>query len=475
MATFDHGHALVVGAGGDLPNTVDDATGLADILKDHARCAYPPGQVHLLTGKQATRASILAALDGLARAADAESTIVVYFSGHGYQIESPVGAFYFLLPYGYDLAQLHLTCIDGADFTARLRAIPAQKLLLLLDCCHAGGVGEAKAPGLQMVKSPLPPEAHGLLAEGSGRVLVASSQEDELSYAGKPYSAFTLALSEALSGVGVAKQDGYVRVADLALHARQVVPGRTNDLQHPILHFEQADNFALAYYAGGETQPKGLPFTGKPEIEPEPGAWRGIDQRGQVVHGPQVSIAGPVSGQVAVAGDAPVFQFGDVSGGKIEVRVGDQITSTAKREEAKGKYQPVPKTDEELSRILEIKNKFPRTDRRFLVAAEPQRIIMEFTNTGSDIVHVDRVRYFDKALGLPSSALSTSYLEDNYHRIIPFDTNNSDILPRQVFTVEMQLDVVYKREHIEARWGELGYLFIDVVYNGEPVELQYSV
>jgi hypothetical protein len=326
MATFDHGHALVVGAGGDLPNTVDDAAGLADILKDPTRCAYPPGQVHLLVGEQATRDGILATLDRLARAADAESTVVVYFSGHGYQIASPVGAFYYLLPYGYDLAQLHLTCIDGADFTARLRTIPAQKLLLLLDCCHAGGVGEAKAPGLQMTKSPLPPQAHSLLAESSGRVLVASSQEDELSYAGKPYSAFTLALIEALSGVGVAKQDGVVRVADLALHAREVVPGRTQSRQHPILHFEQADNFSLAYYAGGEAQPKGLPFAGEPEIEPEPGAWRGIDQRGQVVHGPQVSIAGPVSGQVAVAGNAPVFQFGDVSGGQVNVGSPQQPT-----------------------------------------------------------------------------------------------------------------------------------------------------
>jgi hypothetical protein len=177
-----------------------------------------------------------------------------------------------------------------------------------------------------MTKSPLPPQAHSLLAESSGRVLVASSQEDELSYAGKPYSAFTLALIEALSGVGVAKQDGVVRVADLALHAREVVPGRTQSRQHPILHFEQADNFSLAYYAGGEAQPKGLPFAGEPEIEPEPGAWRGIDQRGQVVHGPQVSIAGPVSGQVAVAGSAPVFQFGDVSGGQVNVGSPQQPT-----------------------------------------------------------------------------------------------------------------------------------------------------
>jgi hypothetical protein len=310
MATFNHGHALVVGVGADLPNTVDDAAGLADILRDPARCAYPPGQVDLLTGEAATREAVLAALDRLARAADAQSTVVVYYSGHGYQVAASTGEAYYLMPYGYDVQQLYRTAVSGAEFAERLRAIPAQKLLVLLDCCHAGGVGEAKAPGLQMLKSPLPPEAQRLLAEGSGRVLIASSQEDEKSFAGRPYSAFTLALVEALSGTGVAKQDGYVRVTDLALHAREVVPKRTRGQQHPILNFEQADNFVLAYYAGGEATPKGPPFTGEPEIEPEPGAWTAFDQRGQTVHGPQTNVAGDMNlsgtfqGPVAVGGEA---------------------------------------------------------------------------------------------------------------------------------------------------------------------------
>jgi len=338
MAVFDQGHALVVGVGADLPSTVDDAVGLADILQDPARCAYPPGQVHLLTGEKATRDDVLSTLGALSQSANPQSTVLVYFSGHGYRVASPTGEFYYLLPHGYDLDRLYQTAISGAEFTDRLRAIPAQKLLVLLDCCHAGGVGEAKAPGLQLAKSPLPPEAHTLLAEGGGRVIIASSQEDELSFAGRPYSAFTLALTEALCGIGVAKRDGTVRVADLALHAREVVPTRTRGRQHPVLHFEQADNFALAYYAGGEAQPKGLPFTAEPEIEPEPGAW--------TVHGPQTSIVGQVfgpvlsgefGGPVAVGGGTATDlrgaqqQFGHrlvITGSEIsgQVAVGEGIT-----------------------------------------------------------------------------------------------------------------------------------------------------
>jgi tetratricopeptide (TPR) repeat protein len=174
----------------------------------------------------------------------------------------------------------------------------AQKLLVLLDCCHAGGLSDLKALGLQFAKAPLPPEAQGLLAQGRGRVIIASSREDERSFAGKPYSAFTRALIEALCGRGVSKKDGYVRVADLALYAGKRVPQLTKDRQHPILNLEQADNFVLAYYAGGAKQPKALPLAQEPEIEPEPGAWTVFDQRGQIVYGPQTDIAGGVSGPV---------------------------------------------------------------------------------------------------------------------------------------------------------------------------------
>jgi uncharacterized caspase-like protein len=286
---FSQGHACIVGVGGDLPNTVDEAVGLANILKDSERCAYPPTQVHLLTKEQAKRDDILAVLDRLAQTTTTESTVIVYFSGHGYQVAGPMGEAYYLMPFGYDEKKLYKTAISGDEFTAKLRAIRAQKLLVLLDCCHAGGLGDTKNLGYEAEKSPLPPEAQALFTEGKGRVVIASSQANEKSLAGRPYSAFTLALIEALAGKGASKKDSYVRVADLALYAREVVPRRTRDRQHPILNFEQADNFVLAYYAGGDSEPKGLPFEGEAEIESEPGEFnrnsvqitQKVDQRGK--------------------------------------------------------------------------------------------------------------------------------------------------------------------------------------------------
>jgi hypothetical protein len=250
--TFAQGHAVVVGVGADLPVTVEDAVGVANLLRDPGRCAYPPQQVRLLTGEQATASNILLALDWLAGSTTSDATAIVYFSGHG--LETPD---YYLMAHSYDMGDLPGTAIPGAKFTDKLRRITAKKLLVLLDCCHAGGQAEAK--GLPGIKSPLPPSAAKQLAQGSGRVVIASSRRDEESWTGKPYSVFTGALLEGLAGYGAFEQDGYARVLDIIMHVGRMVPERTRDKQHPIVKVSDLeDNFALAYYAGGENKPKSL-------------------------------------------------------------------------------------------------------------------------------------------------------------------------------------------------------------------------
>src|SRR4051812_32274658 len=130
MSTFNQGHALLIGVGDDLPITVADAAGLANILEDQERCAYPPSQVHLLTAAQATRSNVLAELDKLIVSTSADSTVVVYFSGHGYRQTIDNNTVYYLMAYGYDLNSLDKTAVTGIEFTERLNAMKAQKRLL---------------------------------------------------------------------------------------------------------------------------------------------------------------------------------------------------------------------------------------------------------------------------------------------------------------------------------------------------------
>lgn len=250
---FTNGHALLIGVGADLPITVQDATAIKDVLIDPNRAAYPPQQVTLLTETAATRQNILAAFDNIISQINQnpDATVIIYYSGHGGRIQRTNE--YFLVPYGYNPSQHFATGISGLEFTQKIEAITARKLVVLLDCCHAGGVPTLKAPSATFVKSPLPPELLNILGTGSGRVVVASSREDEYSYTGEPYSAFTTCLLEALQGKAAVNKDGYARILDVLVYLFDQVPKKAKGPQHPFVNkvLDLGDNFPLCYYAGG--------------------------------------------------------------------------------------------------------------------------------------------------------------------------------------------------------------------------------
>lgn len=254
--TFSNTYALLVGIGADLPVTVKDATALYNLLIDPSRADYSTEQVALLTETSATRQRILAAFDQLIEriSQNPEATVIVYYSGHGGRIKRLDGTSeYFLVPYGFDQSSLANTAISGREFTDKIETINARKLVVLLDCCHAGGVPTLKEAGKTFTKSPVPPDLLNVLASGSGRVIVASSREDEYSYTGNPYSAFTACLLEALQGKATVKKDGYARILDILIYLFDQVPKRASGPQHPFVNkvLDLGDNFPLCYYAGG--------------------------------------------------------------------------------------------------------------------------------------------------------------------------------------------------------------------------------
>ena len=254
--TFSNGYALLVGIGADLPVTVKDATALYNLLIDPGRAAYSTEQVALRTKTSATRQQILAVFDQLIErvSQNREATVIVYYSGHGGRTEGLDGASeYFLVPYGFDRSRIADTAISGREFTEKIEAINARKLVIFLDCCHAGGIPALKEAGKTFTKSPVPPDLLNVLNSGSGRVVVASSRENEYSYTGNPYSAFTACLLEALEGKAAVNKDGYARILDVLIYLFDQVPKRASGSQHPFVNkvLDLGDNFPLCYYAGG--------------------------------------------------------------------------------------------------------------------------------------------------------------------------------------------------------------------------------
>jgi len=260
MPAMDNAHALVIGIAdyrhvNRLPPTVlQDARDVRDLLVDPQHCAYPPGNVQLLLDGAATQAAMRQALADLAARSDEDSTAFCYVSSHGGRIESGPCAGEYLLPVdtAYTSAEsVAQTAISGAEFTEALRAIPAHKVVVVFDYCHAGGIGQPKDAAVPEIKA-LPESYYDALKEGRGRAILASSRSSEYSWVlpGAPNSLFTHHLLAGLRG-GAPSDDGLVRIFDLFEYLQPRVTGDQPN-QHPIFKAELEENLPVALYLGGQ-------------------------------------------------------------------------------------------------------------------------------------------------------------------------------------------------------------------------------
>lgn len=256
-------HALLAGIAAyrhvtRLPATVlNDATDLHALLTRPELGGYAPGNATLLLDGAATGAALRQALADLTQRCDAESTALIYLSCHGARIEQGPLAGEYLLPVdadGSSAQALAATAISGAQFSAALRAIPARKVVVIFDCCHAGGIGQPKdalAPALQ---GGLPERYYQALLAGRGRVILAASRSDEYSYVqpGAANSLFTAHLLAGLRG-DIASDDGLIRIFDLFEYVQPRVT-RAHPRQHPVFKAEIEENFPVALRLGGQAK-----------------------------------------------------------------------------------------------------------------------------------------------------------------------------------------------------------------------------
>jgi hypothetical protein len=111
--------------------------------------------------------------------------------------------------------RLEQTALDGAALAKELKALPAGRVLLFLDACHAAGVEEAGGTDSGVTGKPYAQ----LLTDMAGQLrLFVSCGSDELSYEdplGVQAGVFSYYLAEALSGAADTNRDGVVRMSEV--------------------------------------------------------------------------------------------------------------------------------------------------------------------------------------------------------------------------------------------------------------------
>jgi tetratricopeptide (TPR) repeat protein len=293
---FTHGYALLVGINENavaqwaLPDVTKDIAALAQVLTHPERCAYPEANVKVIRGKEATRRGILDGLDWLQARIRADqskdATAVVYYRGHGWCDQAAGAGDFFLIPYDMKETRIKSYALPATAFAEAIGDLKPERLLVVLDCCHAAGMGvkdvsappavpagyagAALGPGALMggAKAIGGPSAKGLeeLTAGHGRAVLSSSTGDQKSYIRRDgkMSIFTYHLIEALTGHAQPQEGATeVLVSDVMSHVYRCVPKSVKAdwgagaAQEP--DYQVSGNFPVALLLGGQGLSKGLP------------------------------------------------------------------------------------------------------------------------------------------------------------------------------------------------------------------------
>lgn len=243
-------YALSIGIGNRpedsdaMGTTAADAKRISRELIGRAR--FMPEQVYTLQNEEATTQNVIEKLDKLAAATkeNPADMVIIYFSGHGCVKDGN----YYLVARDTQNADIPGTAISGSLFVEKLQAIDTDKMLVMLDCCHSGGIYNP---------ADIPFEKEAILAKPN-RVILSASHSSQVSYLSRPLSIFTYALVEGLAGKYFADGDTEVTLINLAMYIRERVYPLSGNKQQPqlnILQNAQTSDFAIVRYPNGEPRP----------------------------------------------------------------------------------------------------------------------------------------------------------------------------------------------------------------------------
>ncbi|HMT93142.1 caspase family protein [uncultured Thiothrix sp.] len=239
----------------NLPaNVANDARDFYKLLIDPKYCAFKAENTQLLIDQQASLANLRQAFKQLVQACNQNTTVVIYYSGHGGRLQAEDEGY--LIP--ADVTEnLESTALSSHEFSQFLQTLPARRVVTILDCCHAGSIGQLKYLPTRSFKTGLPARDLQTLAAGYGRLIIASSLDTEYSLVipTDANSLFTKYLLQGLQGAAAAS-DGYVRIMDLFHYIQPKVKADSNGTQNPLFRAYVEENFALAFHANQTSDSK---------------------------------------------------------------------------------------------------------------------------------------------------------------------------------------------------------------------------
>jgi replicative superfamily II helicase len=152
----------------DLAGAVRDATALWALFSD----TIPDIRSQLIPNNEATLERVRRTFDESLGAAQPDDVVILSFAGHGTHDHR-------LVVHDTVIGDLENTTIPMAELAERFTKSQAKTILCILDCCFSGN-----APARVLEDSPIArdPANPFQMVAGKGRILIAASNFDEVSY-----------------------------------------------------------------------------------------------------------------------------------------------------------------------------------------------------------------------------------------------------------------------------------------------------
>lgn len=198
----------------------NDAKSMAKLYKTRTK------NVITITGRYATRAHIIKAMNDQFKRAKANDMVVFFFSGHGYE-----GGF---CP--YDMGKQYSNALSYKDIYAAFRQSKAKRKVIIADACMSGGLRQE------------PSSSHGVSHHTSSDVLLflsSRTNESSIEYSKMKNGFFTAYLERGLRGGADANKDRMITAKEIFSFVSQGVKSISKDKQHPVMWGNFDDDFVL--------------------------------------------------------------------------------------------------------------------------------------------------------------------------------------------------------------------------------------
>lgn len=182
---------------------------------------FPKGNVITLLNDRALKSDFEKYFERwLSNNVDRDSTLFIYYSGHG--APNPKTGDAFLVPYDGDPSFIDETGYSLKKMYEALGGLPAKKIFVALDSCFSGAGGRSV---LAKGARPLVMNLKNEISVSMNMVVMSASSGDQISstYDEKGHGLFTYFMLKGIKNEGVVRQDGSISIGELFRYVKPQV------------------------------------------------------------------------------------------------------------------------------------------------------------------------------------------------------------------------------------------------------------